>query len=172
MNSNTFIQEIKDDSRYLCPRCDQRDSILFFHQSEFSSFIHLIGWWKNRKKLQLLHVKFNNNFRRVFKPTFKRSDWWKFLRLPTNQKLVENFSKRNFHIFLTMKQRWFMDVLLRFGEFYFWNFGKENNLNYRNHFQFLNIFIRFRSNSSDRKLCRIEFSFLTVVVICRAFEII
>ena len=27
MNSNTFIQEIKDDSRYLCPRCDQRNSI-------------------------------------------------------------------------------------------------------------------------------------------------
>ena len=27
-----------------------------------------------------------------------------------------------------------MDVSSLCGEFYFWNFGKENNLNYRNHF--------------------------------------
>ena len=69
---------------------------LLAHQSEVT--IHLIqtsDWLlKNRAKVQLLHAKFNDNFRLVFK-LLLLSDWL------TN----ENHSKPNSRISLIMKQR-------------------------------------------------------------------
>ena len=146
------------------------DFILFTNQNSARSSI----WLADEKIVKSCNYYMLNSTitsGEFLKAAFKQSYWLKVLWLRTNQNQLENSPKRNFHIFLTMKQRWFMGVLLRFGEFYFWNFGKENNLNYRNHFQFFNIFIRFRSNSSDRKLCRVESSFLTVVVIWPRFHL-